>query len=279
MSCIPAGDTAAKIMVTEYGLSPLFVGWARFVGGAILVLPLAGRTVLPLMRDWRIWGRGVLMASGILSIMTALTTAPIASVFAAFFIGPIVSFALSALVLREEVTPLRAVFMGLGFAGVLLVVRPGFGMAEGLGFAVLAGCFYGCFLTASRAVTGLGRPMALLLSQLLVGVLLLAPVALPLAPPLTPELAGLLFLSAGFSALGNGLLLMAYRIGTASAIAPMVYFQLLAATGLGWVVFGDLPDALTWAGLAIIIGAGVISARLGRRSFALPTRPGGTERG
>ena len=273
MSCIPAGDSAGKILVTEYGVAPVFVAWARFAGGALMILPLAARGSLHLLRDWRIWGRGGLLAGGILFILTALSTAPIASVFAAFFVGPIVSFALSAIVLREEVSRGRTMLMGLGFLGVLLVVRPGFDASPGLGFAVLAGVFYGSYLTASRALMGIGTPRALLFTQLIVGAVVLAPIGLPHLPALPPATLGLLVLSAGFSAAGNGLLLMAYRIGTASAIAPMVYFQLVAATTLGWVIFGDLPDALTWAGLAVIVSAGVASARLGRRSFAVGAIP------
>ncbi|ETX28444.1 DMT family transporter [Roseivivax isoporae] len=272
MSCIPAGDTAGKILLTDHGLPPVFVAWARFCVGALAVLPFVPAGTLRLLRDWRIWGRAVLMASGIVSIQAALATAPIASVFAAFFIGPIVSYALSALVLREPVTRLRTALMAVGFAGVLLVVRPGFDAAPGLWFAVLAGLFYGSFLTASRAVTGLGSPLALLFTQLLCGAALLAPAALPRVPPVDAGMAGLLLASGLFSMAGNLLLLMAYRIGTASAIAPLVYFQLVAATVLGWVVFGDLPDALTWAGLALILGAGIASARAGRAAFGVARR-------
>ena len=62
--------------------------------------------------------------------------------------------------------------------------------------------------------------------------------------------------------LGNLMLLYAYRIASATQLAPLVYFQLIAAVILGWVIFGDLPDSLTWAGLAVIIAAGLGSARL-----------------
>ncbi|MFZ5963315.1 DMT family transporter [Thalassococcus sp. BH17M4-6] len=267
MSCIPAGDSAGKLLTSEFGFSPAFVGWARFLLGALVMGMFLPAGSLRLFRDWRIWGRGALLSCGILSILTALSTAPIASVFAAFFIGPIVSYALSALLLREAVTPLRSMMMGLGFLGVLLVVRPGFSTEPGLLFALLAGVFYGAYLTASRALTHLAAPRALLFTQLVAGVVFLAPLALRDLPVIDADSALLLLASGLFSMTGNLLLLMAYRIGTASAIAPMVYFQLIAATVLGWLIFGDLPDALTWAGLAVIIGSGVISARLGRASF------------
>lgn len=268
MSLIPAGDTFGKLLTANHLIAPAFVAWARFVVGAAVAVPTAPKGVWPLMRDWRIWLRGLMLALGILSILTALSTAPLASVFAAFFVGPMVSFGLSAIFLKEPITPLRSLLMLAGFGGVLLVVRPGFDAAPGLGFAVMAGIFYGVYLTLSRGLSHLGPPRVLLATQMVVGCVALAPFALPHVPPLTWQLA-LLFLGSGLlSMAGNLLLLVAYGRASASVLAPMVYFQLIAATGLGWAVFGNLPDAVTWLGLALIIGAGVLSARLSRGALA-----------
>jgi drug/metabolite transporter (DMT)-like permease len=70
--------------------------------------------------------------------------------FAAFFIGPLLYFALSAWQLKEKITWVQAALLLLGFCGVLLVVKPGFEYSPGLEFAVLGGCSYGSFLTASK---------------------------------------------------------------------------------------------------------------------------------
>ena len=104
----------------------------------------------------------------------------------------------------------------------------------------------------------------LLLSQLLVGSILLAPIGLPALPEFSAPVAGLTFLSAGFSAAGNMLLIVAYGRTTASALAPFVYFQIVAATTLGAIVFATLPDALTWIGLAVILIAGTAAALIRR---------------
>ena len=68
--------------------------------------------------------------------------------------------------------------------------------------------------------------------------------------------------SAAFSMAGNGLLLLAYRIAPATRLAPLVYLQLPAATALGWLLFADLPDPLTWAGIALILLAGITATRI-----------------
>ena len=262
MSLIPSGDAAGKLMTSTLGLAPVFVAWSRFVLGALIVLPFLPPHSLHLLRNWRIWVRASLLAGGITSIQIALQTADIATVFAAFFIGPMFSYALAAIFLREPVTKQRSLLVLLGFAGVLLVVRPGMGGDTGVLWAVLAGLFYGGFLTMSRWLGGIAPPMALIFTQLLIAGLITAPLGLTHIPTLTAPIAGLTLISAACSMLGNLLLLYAYRIAPATKLAPLVYFQLIAATLLGWSIFGNLPDTYTWAGLVLIIGAGLASARL-----------------
>ncbi len=262
MSLIPAGDSAGKILTSAFGVSPLFVAWSRFVLGTLLVLPFIPSGTLRLLRDPRIWVRAAMLAGGISCIQTALKTEEVASVFAAFFIGPLVSYVLAVIFLRETVTPLRSLLVALGFVGVLVVVRPGIQFSSGLLWALAAGTFYGIYLTMSRWLGGLGHPLSLTFSQLAIPTLLLLPVGLWQLPPVTAPIAALTLASAAFSMLGNLLLLYAYRVASATQVAPLVYFQLVAAVGLGWLIFGDWPDAFTWIGLGIILTAGLASARL-----------------
>lgn len=266
MSLIPIGDTAGKLLVTQYGFAPFFLAWSRFALGALMILPFLpkGQFDLRLFLDWRIWLRGLLIVAGISSILTALQTEPLPTVFGAFFVGPILSFFLSAWLLKEPVTRSQTALLLLGFCGVLLVVKPGFGMTAGLGFAVLAGLFYGSFLTASRWLVHTAPPRALLLTHLAIGTLVLAPPGLANIPEFTPVITSLTLLSAFASMAGNLLLVIAYRLAPASSLAPFVYFQLISATILGWAVFSDWPDTLTLAGLALLITTGFGAAALRR---------------
>jgi len=264
MSLIPAGDSAGKILTGSLGVAPVFVAWSRFAIGALLVLPFLPGGTWPLMRDKRLWLRAATLAAGITCIQTALQTEDIANVFAAFFIGPMFSYLLAALFLRERITLLRSALILAGFFGVLLVVRPGVGGTAGSGllFAVAAGLFYGVFLTMSRWLSDLAPPLALTFTQLAMSALMLLPLGLLNLPDASLPIAGLAGASALFSMLGNLLLLYAYRSAPATRLAPLVYFQLIAAVLLGLLLFNTLPDALTWAGLAVIIAAGITSARL-----------------
>ena len=264
MSAVPAGDLFGKLLTSVHGEAPVYVAWSRFLVGALMALPFIRPRFLRLLKDWRIWFRAGLITCGVVSIQTALSTEPLADVFAAFFIGPIISYALAALFLREPITPIRTLLMVTGFIGVLLVVRPGPDGSPGLLWAVAAGSFYGAFLTSSRWLAHVGTPVELIFSQLALPALALTPVALLHLPPATPTIAGLTLGSAAFSAGGNLLLLYAYAKSAATRLAPFVYFQLVAAAGLGWAVFGALPHPVTWAGLTLIVGSGLVSASLRR---------------
>ena len=84
MSAVPAADLCGKLLTSFHGASPTWVAWSRFAFGAVLTLPFGFRGSGRLFLDWRIWFRAALIACGILSIQTALSTEPLANVFAAF---------------------------------------------------------------------------------------------------------------------------------------------------------------------------------------------------
>ncbi|MBL4645135.1 MAG: DMT family transporter, partial [Rhizobiales bacterium] len=175
----------------------------------------------------------------------------------AFFICPILSYFLSAILLKEKITLPRTLLLLVGFIGVLLVVKPGLGMKPGLGYALLAGCSYSLYLVTSRWLSDIARPRMMLMSQLMIGGLLLAPLGITDIPDLTDVWTDfLIFGSALSSAIGNLFLLMAYRRIEASRLAPLIYLQLVAGTIFGFTIFGDVPDMISFAGLALLMLSG-----------------------
>lgn len=266
MSLIVLGDTAGKTLIAM-GVTPITVAWTRFGIAALLLWPLCALTKddLPAIRDWRLWLRAGFIAGGIICILTALRTEPIADVFGVFFVGPMVSYLLSAVFLKEEITATRTALLGLGFCGVLLVVKPGFGVSPGLLWALLAGVFYGAYLTATRWLATEIRPRLLLFSQLVIGAILLAPIGLAQnLPVLTLPLSVLILASAMASAAGNFILVTVNRTTPASVVSPLIYTQLIAATIAGFVFFDDLPDAVALSGLGLILFSGLFSLRLAK---------------
>ncbi|MGB0967598.1 MAG: DMT family transporter [Halocynthiibacter sp.] len=256
MILIPGGDAAGKILTADLGVSPFFVAFSRFLIGMLMFLPIVGRFDLRLYLDWRIWLRGAFITCGIASILTALRTEDIANVFAIFFVGPILSYFASGLFLKEQLDHRRTILLLVGFCGVLLVVRPGPDMGTGALFALMAGIFYGSYLTASRWLATRARPLEMLLSQLVIGTLLLAPIGVTALPTYAPELVIPVLISAFGSAIGNYCLVLAYRRAEASRLAPFIYLQLISATVFGVLIFDSWPDALAFGGIALLLTSG-----------------------
>lgn len=265
MALIPLGDTFGKTL-TSQGIAPIFVAFTRFAIAAVVLIPFLPKGSFAALRDWRLWLRAALIAGGISSILTALSTEPLANVFGAFFIGPIVAYALSAWLLGEEATWPRTILLLIGFVGVLLVVQPGPSMRVGLLFAVLAGVFYGSFLTASKWLVDVAPPLTLLFSQLAIAAVLTAPFGLSFVPELDLTTSVLITGSALASMGGNLLLIVAFSLAQSTRLAPFVYFQIVAAAFLGWAVFDTVPDPLAFAGMLLLIASGFAS-------LALPSTP------
>jgi drug/metabolite transporter (DMT)-like permease len=267
MTLIVGGDVAAKVL-SQDGISPIFIAWTRFALASVVLLPFCGLTRVdtPALRDPRIWLRALFIMGGICLILTALRTEPVADTFGAFFVGPIVAYALSGWLLKERITLARTILLGVSFLGVLLVVKPGFGATVGMGFAVLAGIFHGCYVVSTRWIAPLYRPRLLLISQLVLGGIVLAPFGLAARPDrLTLAAFVLVAISAMGSAFGNLLLVKLSQSTPSSVIAPLIYTQLIPATILGFLVFSDWPDWISFAGLAVIFAAGIASLALSRR--------------
>ena len=149
-----------------------------------------------------------------------------------------------------------------------MVVKPGFGASTGMFFALAAGKFYGSYLAMTRTVAGSYRPRFLLISQLIIGSIILTPFGLSSPMPvLNLNLSVLIALSALGSAIGNYLIVVANRKAEASLIAPLVYSQLISATVAGVLVFGDWPDMYSLMGLGLILISGFGSMVVKMRTF------------
>lgn len=261
LSLIPVGDSAGKLLGIQ-GVDPLFIAWSRLAVGFAFVLPFSGLSLkeIGLLFNWRLLIRAGLFSCAIFSMLTALKTEPIANVFGIFFIGPIVSYFLAGLMLKETITPARSIALLIGFAAVLMVVKPGWDMGTGAPLALLAGTCFGCMLVCNRWLAGQFRPRLILVSTLLAGSLALAPIAVPTIPAeLDTHLITLVLVSSLASAIGNLIILQTSKHLEASIVAPFVYSQLIIATALGVLLFDEWPDMISGIGLIIIFSSGVCS--------------------
>ncbi|MEO1000301.1 MAG: DMT family transporter, partial [Pseudomonadota bacterium] len=176
---------------------------------------------------------------------------------------PIWATILGAVVHRELVGPRRIAAIAAGFAGALVILRPGIAPVDLAMLAALGSSFlFACALTLSRAVASADGPVATFVSSVLITCLIAAPVAAPvfaLPETLIGWAATAVLVATG--AIRNVADIEAYRHGEASVLAPITYLRIALIGVAAFFLFGEVPDAPTVAGAAIIIGATLYIAR------------------
>ncbi|MGQ7794655.1 DMT family transporter [Faunimonas sp. B44] len=274
MLIAPGLDTLAKLLLER--LSPAQVGVGRFLAQTMVLLPI----VLASHRMCRpsalhAVGGGFLGLS-LLCLNMALREMPVANALAIFFVEPLVLTALGALFLREHVGWRRCGAIAFGLLGAVVVLRPNIAAYGSAAFwPLVTAVLFACYMLTNRIVARRGDRLAL---QFWTGIFAMATLAAALAiglaaasdpglllMPTGRELA--LFLMIGvLAAIVHGLIVAALAQVEAGLVAPFQYLEIVSATLLGWLVFGDFPDAVTWMGTAIIVAAGVYLFRREHRN-------------
>lgn len=260
-------DASGK-WVMEAGVGLLMLCWVRYVAHLAVSFPMAlwlgGRQVLRSVSPARQLLRGVFMLGATLSFYATLHRLPQAESTAIVFLAPLLVLLVAPLLLGERPQISRWAAAALGFVGVLVIIRPGSGLNPTgtlLGL-VTALVFTGQFV-ANRLVA-VDHPLTSLLWGGAIGSLVFT-LALPLygdqVLAVLPQLSALhwaVLLSTGvWGALGHLLQISAYRNAPASLLAPFTYLQIVAASTIGWLVWGQFPAPATWAGIALVIASGV----------------------
>jgi len=207
--------------------------------------------------------RGVTLATVATCFMTALIWMPLSEATAIYFTSPLIMVALSPWLLGERVRPVQWLAVAVGFAGMLLIVRPG-GDLPLLGtllMAVSAIC-YAIFQVLTRKLSGkVPGPVQYAYTAIicLIVTALPAPFFLPDPWP-TPADAAIIIALGACSGLAQVLLIAAFQRVSAATLAPLNYFQLLLAVLFSTFWFQRPPDSLALAGMALIMASGVFLA-------------------
>jgi drug/metabolite transporter (DMT)-like permease len=214
----------------------------------------------------------------VLSVI-AFTTIPLAEVYALIFLAPLFVTLMSVFLLKEQVGPWRWFAILAGFAGVLLVVRPGFrelevGHVAAVVVALLAA--FSVILMRSLSARETRTTMLGFLMLYIIGFNGAAMLATGARMPTLDE-AAFLLIAGVFAAMGNILILRATRFAPASQLASTHYSQIVWAVILGALFFQEKPDLLAIAGLAIIGSSGLLTVareriRLGTVRWSLFSR-------
>ncbi len=243
-------------------IHPFEIAFFRALFGLILMAPWFLRLGVASVRSRRVGMhvcRALFMLGAAMAWFTAISLMPIAEVTALTFTTPLFASLGAALFLAEKVGLRRAVAIGVGFAGAMIILRPD---VEALTMPALASAVFGA--VGMLIVKSLSRSESPATIVIYVG-LLLTP--LSLVPALfvwtTPSLETLAWLAAlGLVAnLGHMPFARAMASADATAILPFDFLKLFFSATMGYLLFAEVPDVWTWIGATVIFGAVLYTAR------------------
>lgn len=253
-------DTLAKFLTEN--LHPFQVAWSRQMGMMIAVIYLLSRYGGVVLRTKHLplqISRGIAAAGSATLFITAIKYVPLADAVAVSFIAPFLVTILGALILREYVGPRRWAAIAIGFIGMLIVVRPGFGVFHpAILLVVFAATLFAIRQIISRKLSGTDKTATTVSYTALASVFMLS-LPLPFVWK-TPEWGfelGLLVSMAFIGAVAEYFVIRSLEVAHAVVLAPVHYSLLIWGTFYGWLVFDQLPDGWTWVGAAVIFATGI----------------------
>jgi drug/metabolite transporter (DMT)-like permease len=280
MTATPAAETAARplagiLWMLIAGLAFVAVtGFVRSLGtdlpaaqgafvryawsAVFLALPVFAllRGGLPSGTSWPLAVRGAVHAAAVVLWFFAMARIPVAEVTAIGYLNPVLVTLGAALFFRERLAPGRILAVVAALIGALVVLRPGLRevSAGHLGQLGAAVSFAASYLLAKRLSTALPASAVVALMSVSVTVAL-APLAAAVWVPMTLAQVLWLGLVAAFATAGHYAMQRAFGAAPLTVTQPVTYLQLVWATLLGSVAFGEAVDPFVLAGGAIIIGA------------------------
>ena len=259
MMFIPLIDVTAKLL--SENLHVLQVAWSRFFVHLLWLLPFViyGRQKFWRLGDslWLQLGRGLGLTLATVFFFAGISSNSIPATLALLFISPLVVTLAAPLLLREQFALVRLLAAGVGFIGVLIVLRPQGEFRPSLLFGVLAGISYAGYLLCTRKIAHSVPPLVTMFNVALVGSIALLP-TLPLVGSVPSGDDWLLLALMGLAAvIGHYLILYACRLAEASLLAPFTYCEMLGAVFFSYLIFDFWPANHVWLGIVIICLSGI----------------------
>jgi drug/metabolite transporter (DMT)-like permease len=265
MACFIVNDTLVKVASASLPAGQLI--FVRGLMASLLVLAVMRATGVParlgqLTRGW-VAGRAAIDAVASLAYLVSLFHLPIANATAINMASPLFIVLLAGPLLGERVDARRWAAIAVGFAGVLLVIQPRVEGFNAFALLCLAATLLHAFRDfATRKVPSGVPSLAVTLATAVAVTLLAGLMSIPQGwVAIGAREWALLATASVFLAVGYHLIIRSVRAGDVSVVAPFRYTGLLFALVLGWAVWGDVPNALAWVGIALLIAAGLYLIR------------------
>lgn len=278
-------DSAGKLLAMS-GYHVVMIAWMRYTINVLFMaatlVPLyqrkSGRSIFQSNRLGLQLGRGALLLASTLIFFSVLKIVPLAEGTAMNFCAPLIVLAISPWLLGEATYLSRWIAVLVGFVGMLIVIRPGGDIpAHGVVLGMISAFTMALMSILNRKANQADDPMVTLFYGALMGSAL-STLMLPFvwrSAHMPSGVEWLILISTGItSTIGHFLQNNAYRHAEASVLTPFFYAQIISASGMGWLVFGQFPDSITILGIAIICASGMGIAWVEhKRARPLPADP------
>ena len=260
VACLSVNDAIAKTLTQGY--SPLQILFLRNIIALpftmLIALRMGGTGALLSYRPMAHLLRGILWIGATILFFTSIMHLGLAEATALIFVAPLFITAISAIFLGEHVGRRRWLAVLAGFVGVLIVIRPGTTTFQLVSLLPVATAFVYALLMISARWVDARESVWTLLFYLTGSSALLSSFIVPFVwNPIRVEDLWLFASIAIFGTAGMTLMTQAFRLAPAAVVAPIDYTALLWATALGWLIWNEVPDTLTFLGAFVIISSGV----------------------
>ena len=253
-------DAVVKWLTADYSTGEIMFwrGLLSFLPIAGLIWHMGGFGILRSRRPGALLLRSLLAAGTSLMIVVSFRYLPLAEALAVVFLSPVILTALAVPMLKERVGGRRWAAVGVGFAGMLLIVRP---TGAGIEIALLAP-LSAALLSALRDVVtrrlgATDSATSILFYSLILSTLIgLYDMPRGLTPPALGDIPFFLAIACMWG-LAHLLGIMAFTYAEASAISPFKYLALVWAAFLGFLIWGDIPGPWVISGAALVVGSGL----------------------
>ncbi|MFT4149883.1 MAG: DMT family transporter [Paracoccaceae bacterium] len=288
----PLLDVSSKLATETLPVGQITT--ARFVVQAALMLPVVLWMRLPLRVSPRMAGRVLLRALFLIlstySFVAAVSFMAIADALAIAFVEPFVLLILGHFLFGDQVGPRRIAACAVGFLGAMLVIQPSlaaFGL-RALWPLGTAFCF-AFYMLSTRAISASLHPVTMQFHTAVAGMVVMLPIMVAMDgsgtsfdPAMPQGIAWLWLFGMGFWAtVSHMCMTYALKFAPTTVLAPLHYSEIVVSVTLGYLVFGDFPNLIAWAGIALIVASGLyiiyrerMSARAGAvaaEDIAAPT--------
>jgi drug/metabolite transporter (DMT)-like permease len=269
---IPLLNASAKYLALSYPV--IEITWARYAGHFVFMIlvfaPRRGTRLLVSTQPLLQLLRSTLLCVSTLIYISALRLVPLPTATAMSFTGPLIVTALAPLVLGEGVGWRRWLAVGVGFAGALVVVRPGISGANEGAVILFGSAFTSALYQLLTRKLASHDPAETSITYIALAGFVLTSLPLPflwVTPATWWDV--LLFFGLGiFGGFGHYFLVRAFELAPAPVVSPFNYGQMIGAAILSYVVFAQVPDGWTWLGAGIIAASGLFMLYAERRKGA-----------